>query len=244
ASAPSASRSASSFRLPTTTSVGSPCSRPHRTKLAQPSTNSSSPAYRSASWRKPVLLIVAWFHRAARSNPTGSALLPKTAFEQIQVPAESWPHQRPLTVELTDAGQIETLLRERVAQLESLSRLSEVVARAARVEDTYDAALDCVAETLSPDRASVLLFDDDGVIRFKAWRGLSDAYRRAAEGHSPWSPETTDPEPVLVADVVHEPALAALRPVVEAEGIRSLGFFPLVAGSRLLGKFMVYFDRP
>ena len=149
-----------------------------------------------------------------------------------------------MTVELTDAGQIETLLRERVAQLESLSRLSEVVARAARVEDTYDAALDCVAETLSPDRASVLLFDDDGVIRFKAWRGLSDAYRRAAEGHSPWSPETTDPEPVLVADVVHEPALAALRPVVEAEGIRSLGFFPLVAGGRLLGKFMVYFDRP
>jgi hypothetical protein len=32
-----------------------------------------------------------------------------------------------------------------------------------------------------------MLFDDDaGVMRFAAWRGLSDAYRRAVEGHSAW----------------------------------------------------------
>ena len=32
-------------------------------------------------------------------------------------------------------------------------------------------------------------------MRFKAWRGLSDAYRATTEGHSPWTAETIDPEP-------------------------------------------------
>jgi hypothetical protein len=33
-------------------------------------------------------------------------------------------------------------------------------------------------------RASILLFDPDGVMRFKASRGLSEAYRAAVEGHA------------------------------------------------------------
>src|SRR5262249_36496957 len=111
-------------------------------------------------------------------------------------------------------------------------------------DEVYAAALDCLADTLSPDRASVLLFDDDGVMRFKAWRGLSDGYRAATEGHTPWSRDTRDPVPVLVEDVAADPELAALRPTIEGEGIRSLGFFPLLTGGRLLGKFMVYFDAP
>jgi len=141
-------------------------------------------------------------------------------------------------------NQVEALRREPVDQLASLARLSEAVAHATSEAEAYAAALDCLDETLSPDRGSVLLFDHDDVIRFRAWRGLSDAYRRFTEGHTPWTRETQDPEPVLVEDVAAEPSLAALAPVVQAEGIRSLGFFPLVVGGRLLGTFVVYFDEP
>jgi signal transduction histidine kinase len=139
---------------------------------------------------------------------------------------------------------VEALLQERADQLASLSALSGALARSASLEETYRAALRCVDETLAPDRASVLLFDPDGVLRFKAWDGLSDEYRSATEGHTPWSPETRDPSPVLVFDVGDEPALAELKEAITREGIRALGFFPLVGGGRLLGKFMVYYDSP
>jgi signal transduction histidine kinase len=149
-----------------------------------------------------------------------------------------------MTVDVAYSGAVEALLQARADQLASLSKLSDAVTRTASLDDTYAAALDCVADTLSPDRASVLLFDDDGVLRFKAWRGLSDDYRRSTEGHSPWSVDTRDPQPVLVEDVGAEPSLTALRPVIESEGIRSLGFFPLIGRERLLGKFMIYYDAP
>jgi PAS domain S-box-containing protein len=149
-----------------------------------------------------------------------------------------------VAVESRHTRDVDALLRERVEQLASLSGLSNAVARAGSLEQTYEAALDCLAQTLSPDRASVLLFDDDGVLRFKAWRRLSDDYRRATEGHTPWSPDTKGPQPVLVPEVAGEPSLAELRPVIEREGIQALAFFPLLTGERLLGKFMVYFDQP
>ena len=38
----------------------------------------------------------------------------------------------------------------------------------------YEAALDAIVDTLGSDQAAVLLFDPDGVIRFKASRGLSE----------------------------------------------------------------------
>jgi len=40
------------------------------------------------------------------------------------------------------------------------------------------------------------------------------------------------------------PELAALLPTIRAEGIRAMGFVPLVYQGRLLGKFMLYYDTP
>jgi serine phosphatase RsbU (regulator of sigma subunit) len=106
-------------------------------------------------------------------------------------------------------------------------------------------------EALGADRAAILLFDEEAPAppahdgpRFAAWRRLSDAYRRAAEGHTPWPRSAVDPEPVLVADVLDEPSLAELARVIVDEGIRALAFIPLITAGRLLGKFMVYFDEP
>jgi signal transduction histidine kinase len=131
---------------------------------------------------------------------------------------------------------------ERLARAEIglLYRLTDAANRAETLDQVYAAALDGIAAALGVARASILLFDSDGVMRFKAWRGLSDAYRAAVEGHTPWRPDDHAPAPVLCADVRAEPALAAFRDVFAREEIGALGFFPLWAGGRLLGKFMVY----
>jgi PAS domain S-box-containing protein len=108
----------------------------------------------------------------------------------------------------------------------------------------YSAALDTLAACLDVSRASVLLFDPDGVMRFKAFRGLSSDYRAAVEGHSPWTPDSVDVEPLLVPDVTREPSLERYLPIFARERIAALAFIPLVSVGRVIGKFMLYYDVP
>jgi len=130
------------------------------------------------------------------------------------------------------------------ARTELLYKLAAAVIGADRVEDVFDAALDAIAPALGTDRAAVLVHDGDDVMRFRAWRGLSDEYRRTVEGHSPWRRDARDPQPVLVSDVDGDASLAGYQSLFRRERIGALGFIPLVSGGRLLGKFMVYYDRP
>ena len=90
--------------------------------------------------------------------------------------------------------------------------LARAIGRAQRVEDIYATALDALADGLAVDRSSILLFDADGVMRFKASRGLSDIYRRAVEGHSPWTPGARDAEPIVVSDVTQDASLLPFLP--------------------------------
>lgn len=128
--------------------------------------------------------------------------------------------------------------------LHALYRIADLVARVRQPADIYEPAVDAVIAATQADRASLLLFDEDGVMRFKAWRSLSDGYRRAVEGHSPWTPDSKNPAPILVSDVSTDPSLGPLRETILAEGIHSLGFIPLGHRGQLLGKFMVYYDKP
>ena len=146
--------------------------------------------------------------------------------------------------DITKEKQSAVALQHKFDELQAIYRMSNVVSRAGALEDIYEVALDELQRTVHTDRASVLLYDNARVMRFKAWRGLSSVYRRAVEGHSPWSPDDPDPQPVLLSDVRKEPHLAELMPVFEREGIAAIGFIPLVSGGRLLGKFMIYFDQP
>jgi signal transduction histidine kinase/ActR/RegA family two-component response regulator len=139
-----------------------------------------------------------------------------------------------------DSGELAARLRE----LRLVHELSTAVARATNLREIYEITLDAVVEALSADRASLLLFDEAGVLRFCAWRGLSEEYRRAVEGHTPWTPDQVDATPIAVTDAYADESLAAFREVFEREGIRALAFVPLASERRLLGKFMVYRNRP
>jgi signal transduction histidine kinase len=127
------------------------------------------------------------------------------------------------------------------AEIALLYRITEAANRAESLDEVYEAALGGIASALGVDRASILLFDPDGVMRFKAWRGLSPEYRAGVEGHSPWRSQDKRPAPVLVEDARADAALAPFLPILEREEIRALGFFPLFSRGRLKGKFMVYY---
>jgi PAS domain S-box-containing protein len=108
----------------------------------------------------------------------------------------------------------------------------------------FEAALDALESGLSVEKSAILLFDADGVMRFKAWRRLSESYRRAVEGHTPWERGTRRAEPLVVADVTAEPSLAQLLPAILDERISGLAFIPLEASDGVIGKFMLYFSGP
>lgn len=131
-----------------------------------------------------------------------------------------------------------------LAQTELLYRLAGSVNAAQTLEEIFSAALDAIEGAVSAPRSAILSYDDDNVIRFKAWRGLSESYRQAVEGHSPWSRDARSPEPVLVSDVENDPAMGPYLSLFHAEGIGGLSFIPLVANDAIIGKFMVYYDTP
>ena len=118
------------------------------------------------------------------------------------------------------------------------------MARSGSAEQIYEAALGCLEESLHLSRASILIYDDQQVMRFVAWRGLSDAYRQAVEGHSPWVLGTSDPQPLLVPDALRDPAVAALAPVLAEEGIAATAFIPLCVAGELRGTVMLYYPTP
>ncbi|MEX0784082.1 MAG: ATP-binding protein [Dehalococcoidia bacterium] len=128
--------------------------------------------------------------------------------------------------------------------LDLLSELAQDVASARGVSEIYDAALRCLEESLGVSRSSILLIDEDGIMRFVAWRDLSASYRKAVEGHSPWELGDPAPQPVLVENVRTDPYVKDLLPTLEAEGIGSLAFVPLTIAGKLLGKFMLYHPGP
>jgi PAS domain S-box-containing protein len=144
--------------------------------------------------------------------------------------------------DITERRRAERTLAETVRQQKALFHLADYLHRAMSMEEICESALNAILEALPCDRASVLLADDAGRMRFVSWCGLSDAYRNAVDGHSAWQPDDPNPLPVCVENVASADFDAALRSAIESEGIRALAFIPLVSEGRLIGKFMTYFN--
>jgi PAS domain S-box-containing protein len=132
--------------------------------------------------------------------------------------------------------------RRQEQRQQKLYGLVQAVNQARDMSDIYQTALDTMAGCLSANRASILILDPDGVTRFKAWIGLSEEYRRAVEGHSPWKADQLDPEPVCITDVSE--IEGELREVLQREGIHALSFIPITFKGKLLGKFMIDYQEP
>lgn len=128
-------------------------------------------------------------------------------------------------------------------ELRALYEFTDAIYHARSVEAVYASALDAITRTLGCDRASILLFDDAGVMQFVAWRGLSDRYRTRLAGHTPWQPGDLEPPPIFVPDIRDTDEPDWIKEEIGAEGIVSLGFVPLTLEGRVIGKFMTYYAQ-
>jgi PAS domain S-box-containing protein len=138
--------------------------------------------------------------------------------------------------------RIETQLTRRITQQSGLFGFTARLQRAESLQEVYDAALDTIGAIFGCQRSAILLFDKSNVMRFVAWRGLSDSYRGHVEGHSPWSPRPKDPSPVCITDVARSDFPSPLKAAVQDEGICALAFIPIMADGKLIGKFMTYYE--
>ncbi len=129
-------------------------------------------------------------------------------------------------------------------QLRILYNLSNTLAHSESLNEVYHNAVKSILRALCADRAAVLVRDPDNVVRFKSWHGLSQQYRQAVEGHFPWDFSDPDPQPILIENAYTDERTIPFRDALKQEGIRALGFIPLYYEGRLLGKFMVYWNRP
>jgi signal transduction histidine kinase len=136
-----------------------------------------------------------------------------------------------------DAARAEKQAR---ADVETLYELIASLNRLDDIDAIYDYSLRSIIRISRSQRAAILLFDGEGVMRFRAHQGLSDTYRAAVEGHSPWKPGESFPAPISVDDTEMDPAWAPSRDVFRAEGIRALAFVPIIHQRTLIGKFMLY----
>jgi PAS domain S-box-containing protein len=145
--------------------------------------------------------------------------------------------------DVTPRRASEKALADRARQQRALFHLADQLHRAESMQDIFAAGMDAILGALHCHRASILLFDDSGVMRFVSWRDLSEGYRLATDGHSPWKSGERNPTVICMDDINRADLPDALRAVIQREGIASLAFIPLVSAGRLIGKFMSYFNE-
>lgn len=145
--------------------------------------------------------------------------------------------------EVEGRTRAEARLSRNLNRLQRLFEITAAVNRGADAGAVHELALDALIHGLGVQRASILMLDTAGAMRLVASRGLTQAYRRDVEGHSPWTQADNDPEPILITDVATATQLGPLRETILREGIGALAFIPIFK-ERLLGKFMLYYDAP
>jgi len=129
-------------------------------------------------------------------------------------------------------------------QRDALYLLSEQLHRATSIDEIHSAAMEAIETALNCDRSAILLFDEAGVMQFAASNGLSDGYRTAVTGHSPWTVDETEAQPIAIDDVEASDIDEPLKATILGEGVRAVAFIPLVSDGALIGKFMAYFREP
>jgi len=144
--------------------------------------------------------------------------------------------------DITGRKTAELALARRMDEQAALFEFSERLQYVTSATQLHEAALDAIARGLCCERAAILLFDSSGIMRFVAWRGLSDDYRRAVEGHSPWAMDEKNPQPVYFENVEASDFSDDLKETIGREGIGAVAFIPIQQDGRLVGKFMAYYD--
>jgi PAS domain S-box-containing protein len=147
---------------------------------------------------------------------------------------------RHLAAEEAHEGAVE----RRLTQLAALHQLGEMASLARDVDETCRYALDAVAIALGPDRSAVVLMDEAGRPRFRAWNGLSEAYRLGIEDWEARNGPGYLERRAAVRDAASDELPEEMRRVILAEGIVAGARHTIVHEGRLIGRLILYWNRP
>jgi PAS domain S-box-containing protein len=146
--------------------------------------------------------------------------------------------------DITGRKLAEQALARRMNEQAALFDFSERLQHVESAQQVYENALEAIVRALDCQRAAVLLWDNSEVMRFVAWRSLSERYRQAVEGHSPWTRNEANPQPVYFEDIQASDLSDELKETISREGIGAVAFIPIRRDGQLVGKFMAYYDTP
>src|ERR1700742_722075 len=88
-------------------------------------------------------------------------------------PAGEFLYAVRVQLDITDRKRAETALAQRMDEQSALFAFTEAMQHARSASQVHEAALDAILRALRCDRASILLADESGMMRFAAARGLS-----------------------------------------------------------------------
>lgn len=177
-----------------------------------------------------------------RMHKNGTLLDVSLSISPIRDPAGHIVGISNVSRDISARKRADKALAETARQQKALFRLADELHRAASMEQIYESAFNAIFEALACDRASILLLDQGGHMRFVGWRCLSESYRRAVDGHSPWEPSDPNPLPVCLENLDSADFDESVRAAIRAETIRALAFIPLVSDGKLIGKFVTYYN--
>src|SRR5438309_9348141 len=132
------------------------------------------------------------------------------------------------------------------------SRILEMIARDAPLEEILENLVRVVEAQFAGLLCSVLLLDDDGQhVRHGAAPSLPESYSKAIDGLC-IGPKAGScgtvmyrREPVVVTDILQDPLWEPYRDVAEPYGFRACWYTPILAHSGMaLGSFAMYYREP
>ncbi len=130
----------------------------------------------------------------------------------------------------------------------SLAEATRAFLAVREMEALWSLVIETVQQILRADRVAIYLYDrlQDRLSCLRSF-GLSEEYvselnRRFHE--VPGSRLITDPQPVLVNDILTDPATASLRAAMLKEGFRAYAVFPIVSSQGVVAAFVAYRNGP
>jgi PAS domain S-box-containing protein len=87
--------------------------------------------------------------------------------------------------DITARKVAEQELTQRAEQQAALYEFTDTLQRVVSLDGAYDPALAAIVRALDCERASILLLDDAGIMKFVAWRGLSESAPWRGIPHGP-----------------------------------------------------------
>lgn len=139
---------------------------------------------------------------------------------------------------------------EATAVLDRQTSVMEQLASGAGLADVLEGIVVALEELIPGSRCSVLLLDDDGVLRHGAAPTLPSAYSAAIDGLEPGplagscGTAVHLARQVVAADVSSDPRWEQFRELAVDHGIGACWSSPIRSQSRIVGTFAVYDSRP